>query len=66
MHIYPFPAISDITGKRNHFDYDDEQGWQEETLYSRRHDGMFVSRLDQMQHEWIEENRDKDIPDSII
>jgi hypothetical protein len=35
---------------------DDEQEWQERSLYSRRHDGLYESRLETMQREWMEEN----------
>lgn len=58
MHIYSLPAESDITGIRNYFDYDDEQMWQEKSLYSKRHEGKFVSRLEQMQDEWLREQED--------
>jgi hypothetical protein len=58
MTIYSYPAESDITGIRRPFDRDDEQNWQEETLYARRHDGLYESRLETMQREWMEENEE--------
>jgi hypothetical protein len=58
MHIYSLPSQSDITGVRRPFDGDDEQDWQEKSLYSRRHDGLFKSRLEQMQEEWLAEQED--------
>lgn len=53
MTIYSYPAESDITGIRRPFDRDDEQNWQEETLYARRHDGLYKSRLEELQEEWL-------------
>ena len=61
MHIYPFPADSDITGIRRPFDGDNEQDWQEKSLYARRHDGLFKSRLEELQEEWIEEQNNPDL-----
>lgn len=45
--------MADITGIRRPFDGDDEQMWQEKSLYSKRHDGLFKSRLEEMQEEWL-------------
>jgi hypothetical protein len=56
IETYSFPSNSDITGIRRPFDGDDEQDWQEKSLYSRRHDGLFKSRLEQMQEEYLAEN----------
>lgn len=61
MHIYSLPSESDITGIRRPFDNDDEQVWQEKSLYSRRHDGLFVSRLEQEQQEWLASQEEDDI-----
>jgi hypothetical protein len=60
MHIYSLPSQADITGIRNHFDGDDEQVWQERSLYSRRHDGLFKSRLEQEQEEWLASQEESD------
>ena len=61
MHIYPFPADSDITGIRRPFDEDDDQAWQERRLYARRHEGLFKSRLEQMQEEWLEDQENPEL-----
>jgi hypothetical protein len=61
MHFYSFPSQSDITGIRRPFDGDDEQDWQEKSLYSRRHDGLFKSRLEQMQEEWLAQQEESDM-----
>jgi hypothetical protein len=55
-HIYSFPNHRDITGIYRPFDHDDEQRWQENSLYSRRHDGLYKSRLEIMMEELSEEN----------
>jgi hypothetical protein len=57
LHIYNFPNIDDNYGTRRMMD-DDEQEWQERSLYSRRHDGLYESRLETMQREWMEENEE--------
>jgi hypothetical protein len=56
--IYKMPQLDDIYGTRRMMD-DDEQDWQEKGLYSRRHDGLYESRLERMQREWQEENSDE-------
>jgi hypothetical protein len=51
------PSQFDITGGcRSHFDFDDEQKWLENSLYSRRHDGLYESRLERMTREYQELN----------
>ena len=57
LNIYNFPNIDDTYGSRRVMD-DDDQDWQERSLYSRRHDGLYKSRLEQMQEEWMEENEE--------
>ena len=54
MHFYNIS--SDINGSR--LTIEDENDWQEKSLYARRHDGLYKSRLEQMQEEWLEESQD--------
>jgi hypothetical protein len=60
MHIYPLPSQADITGIHRPFFSDDDQDWQEKSLYSRRHDGLFKSRLEQEQEEWLASQEEDD------
>jgi hypothetical protein len=59
--IYNFPSDYDMFGSRNHnwndysVDYDD-QTWQENTLYKRRHDNLYKSSFEREQEEIEEEN----------
>jgi hypothetical protein len=55
MHIYSLPCQSDITGIHKPFFSDDEQDWMEKSLYSRRHDGLYKSRLEQFQEDLLAE-----------
>jgi hypothetical protein len=53
--IETYSISDDIYGTRRAFDDFDEQDFQEKCLYSRRHDGLYKSRLEQMQEEWLAE-----------
>ena len=57
LHTYSYPNFDEILGTRRVME-DDEQEWQEKSLYSRRHEGLYESRLEKMQREWQEENED--------
>jgi hypothetical protein len=57
MHSYDIS--SDINGSR--LTLEDENDWQEKSIYDRRHDGLYKSRLEQMQEEWLEESQDSDM-----
>lgn len=57
-HIYKFPNLDDTYGTRRAFVDEDEQEWQERSLYARRHEGLYESRLETMQREWMEENEE--------
>jgi hypothetical protein len=39
---------------------EDEDGWREDAMYARRHEGLYESRLERMQREWAEENSDEE------
>lgn len=56
LHIYNFPNLDDTYGTRRPLEDDD--AWVEGSLYSRRHDGLYESRLETMQREWMEENEE--------
>jgi hypothetical protein len=58
MHIYNFPSFDDNYGTRRIMDDYDEQEFQERNLYSRRHEGLYESRLERMQREFEEEMSD--------
>jgi len=57
LHTYKMPQLDDIYGSRRMMDEDD-QDWQERGMYSRRHDGLYESRLERMQREFQEEQED--------
>ena len=57
LHIYQFPSIGDSFGTRRPFEDDD--GWVEDSLYARRHDGLYESRLEATQRE-IREQQDQE------
>ena len=52
------PTQADMTGVHRPFFNEDDQDWMENQLYSRRHEGLYESRLERMQREWQEENAD--------
>jgi hypothetical protein len=59
MEVYPMPSFYDLSGGcRRVFDFDDEQRWTENSLYARRHDGLYESRLERMQREFEEESEE--------
>jgi len=59
MEVYPMPSFYDLSGGcRRTFDFDDEQRWVENSLYARRHDGLYESRLERMQREFEEESEE--------
>lgn len=58
--IHSFPSDYDMFGSRRHTWEDgsidfDEQVWQENSLYKRRHDGLYLSKFEREQDEEVEE-----------
>jgi hypothetical protein len=61
------PSRFDLTGGfRSHFDFDDEQRWAENSLYARRHDGLYESRLERFTREAQEEMELESEQENII
>lgn len=53
--IYNFPSDYDMHGSRRYdcdtnYEYEDQE-WIENALYSRRHDGLYLSETEQMDQE---------------
>lgn len=54
--IHSFPSDYDMFGSRRHTWEDnlteiDEQTWQENSLYRRRHEGLYLSKFEREQEE---------------
>ena len=58
--VYSLPSDYDMFGSRRHtwednsIDFDD-QVWQENSLYKRRHDGLYLSKFERENEEQVEE-----------
>jgi hypothetical protein len=56
IQVHSFPSTYDLYGSRNHFwndfnvDFDD-QSWLEDSLYKRRHDGLYKSKFERENEE---------------
>ena len=60
MGVAIYNVSEDIYGSRRPFDTDDDS-WVESSLYARRHDGLYKSRLEMMQEEWLAEQENSDM-----